>query len=185
MNNDIILALYQRAETVFSFKELALLFPQISALSLKNRLHYAVKVGKLLYLRRGIWAKSPYQIRELACKLYLPSYISLETVLAEQGIIFQVPPKITVVSYLTRELAVNQQTISFRKIKDLVLYNQSGLIRQTGYTIASAERAFLDALFLFKDYHFDHLAPLDWPKVKQLSSIYQSPILNKRLKDYA
>ena len=45
------------------------------------------------------------------------------------------------------------------------------------YWIASPERAYLDMLYLHKDYYFDNLRPLDWNKVAEILPIYQ----NKRM----
>ena len=49
-----------------------------------------------------------------------------------------------------------------------------------GYFIADRERAFLDTVFLYKDFYFDNLRPLNWDKINQLSHIYQSASLEKR-----
>lgn len=184
MAEDFLLELYKKSQTVFSIKEISLIFPQIPYQNLKSRLHYAVSVGKLKKLRKGIYAKENFEPLELANKIYTPSYISLETVLAKEGIIFQKYATIFVVSYLTRRIKVVGQEIFYRKIRDEVLLNNLGVREEGNCFMASRERAFLDAIFLYKDYHFDNLRPLDWEKVKEVSRIYASKTLEKRVAEY-
>ena len=72
-------------------------------------------------------------------------------------------------------------TIQFRKIKIELLYNKEGLEEKDGYFIAGRERAFLDTIFLYKDFYCDNLKPLDWDKISKLSDIFQSQSLEKRI----
>ncbi len=181
---DVVLELYKKTQTVFTLQELFLYFPELNKESLKDRLRYAVKTGKLLRLRKGIYAKVKYNLFELANKLYTPSYISLETVLRQTGIIFQESSTITLVSYLSREIVIDKQKIVYRKIKDEILTNRIGIIEKDNYFIAEKERAFLDSVFLYKDFHFDNLKPLNWQKVFETLSIYNSKVLEKRVKGY-
>lgn len=184
MAKDFLLELYKKPQTVFTTKEISLIFPQIPYQNLKSRLHYAVSVGKLKKLRKGIYAKENFEPLELANKIYTPSYISLETVLAKEGIIFQKYATIFVASYLTRRVKAAGQEIFYRKVKDEVLLNNLGIEEKSNYFVASKERAFLDAIFLYRDYHFDNLRPLDWEKAKEISRIYASKALEKRVAEY-
>jgi hypothetical protein len=184
MQNDIILRLYSLPQTVFTLQELSLLFPAISYTNLKNRIHYFARTGKLRAVRRGLFVKSDYDLYELANKLYTPSYISLETVLQKEGIIFQVYETVSVISYLSRTIWVDGHSIRYHQVKDSVLTETSGLENKNTYFIASKERAFLDAVFLYKNYHFDNLLPLNWDEVERLKGLYYSPALEKRVKNY-
>ena len=184
MENNLVLEIYRLPQTVFTLKEISILFPKISYQSLKDKLSYAVETGKLIKLRKGVYAKNNFNPFELANKIFTPSYISLETVLQKEGIIFQSYETIIVASYLTRRLTIGSIKLSFRKIQDVVLLNHEGIKEVDNYFIASKERAFLDALFLYKNYHFDNLRPLDWESIFQLKKIYQSKILEKRVDDY-
>lgn len=181
---DIIFELYQKNNTVFTFNEICLYFPQIKKQSLKDKLKYAVKKQKILRLRKGIYAKKQYHPFELATKIYKPSYISLETVLKENGIIFQESSLITIVSYISRKIKIDKNIFVFRKIKDEILINKKGITLKNNYFIAEKERAFLDAVFLYKDFYFDNLKPLNWDKVFDFLDIYQSKSLKKRVNDY-
>lgn len=184
MNKDLILTLYSVPHTVFSIKEVSLLLPDIKPNNLRRRLHYFVKVGKLKNPRWGIYVKNEYNALELANKIYTPSYISFETVLFKKGIVFQVYETIFVASYLSRHIIVDNTKIFYRQINMHALLNTSGIEEIAGYFIASAERAFLDAVFLYKNYHFDNLGGLDWEKVFDLVPMYENHAFEKRVKEY-
>lgn len=183
-NKDLILTLYSQPQTVFTLKEISLFFPDIPYPDLKSKVRYFVKVGKLKNLRRGIYAKEGYNPLELANKLYTPSYISFETVLLKEGVVFQYYETIFVASYLSRTLNVDGHNIWYKQIGEPALSNRSGIEEKNNYFIATKERAFLDAVFLYKDYHFDNLGGLDWEKVFELVPIYGSKVLDKRIKNY-
>ncbi len=176
-----ILSLFRSKNTIFTFKDVALLWGETDIYNLKAALHYYVKRGLLYAVRKGIYAKdNNYNQLELATKIYTPSYISLETVLAKEGIIFQHYDAIFAVSYLSRQIRCNGQTFIFKKIKNITLMNQLGLEEKENYYVATKERAFLDAIYLYKNYHFDNLSSLDWNKCRQLLHIYKSKILAKK-----
>lgn len=149
---------------------------------LKSRLNYYVRKGKLLSLRRGIYAKSEtYDRFELATKIYTPSYISLETVLQKESLIFQYYHAISVVSYLSREIVCDNQTYIFRKIKDEILIDLAGIEQKDNYFMASKERALLDTLYLYKNYHFDNLEPVNWDLCFEILPIYRQKELTRRV----
>ena len=79
MEDDLLLQLYSQPQTVFTIDEIAQFFPNIDYKKLKDRLYYFTKVGKLERLYRGVYAKKVYNAYELANKIYIPSYVSLET----------------------------------------------------------------------------------------------------------
>lgn len=166
--------------TVFTFKELALIWDNTGKKAIISAVAYYVKTGGLHRIRKGVYAKDKnYDRWELAARIYSPAYISFETVLAKAGIIFQFYGQIFVASYLTREIVMDGQTYYYRKIKDTILTNPIGIECKENYMLASPERAFLDVLYLNKDYYFDNLDNLDWKKVFEILPIYGG---NKRMK---
>ena len=183
MAKDFILTLYSRPETVFTMRELSLLFPHISYDNIKSKTHYFVSKKKLFRVRNGIYTKESYNPLELS-RLYIPSYISLETVFQTEGMIFQHDTSIHMISYLSRSICIDAHKLIYRKMNERILLNNTGIEERAGYAIATKERAFLDALFLFKDYHFDNLNALDWALVETLAPIYHSAILIKRAHTY-
>jgi len=180
---EMLFKILSDSRSVFTFNEIALLTGETNADKLKQRINYYVRNNKLLNLRRGIYAKEKFNVEEFVCKIYTPSYISLEYVLQQSGIIFQYSEQITLVSYLSRALNWENKTLQYRKIKDAVLISTQGInCLSSGVNMASAERAFLDTLYLYKDYYFDKLNMLSEKKVLELLSIYQSTELTKRVK---
>ena len=179
----MLAAILNKEQTVFSFKELILLDELNNAKFLRQRINYYVRTGKLLNLRRGIYSKLNYKPEELASRIYSPSYISLEYVLRKEGILFQYSDNITCISYLSREISVQQTGISFRKIKNSVLINTLGIKRlKNGINIAIPERAFLDRLYLDGNVYTDFHEKLDKDMIFTLLGIYNSKIMVERVK---
>ena len=157
---------------IFSTKDVALLWGEESSNATCVRLNYYVKAGKLMRVRRGLYTKDKnYNPFELATRIYTPSYISFETVLTRSGINFQYYSNIFVASYISREIKIGEQAFTFVAVKDYVLTNTLGIEHEEGYAIATKERAFLDRLYVSKDYHFDNLDVLNWEKVYQILPI--------------
>ena len=185
MGKTNILKILRSNKSVFTFKDVMLASEETDAGLLKRRINYYVKKGELYHIRRGIYAKDKdYNKLELATKIYTPSYICFETVLASEGIIFQHYEKIFVASYLSREMVCDNKHYSFRKIKDSILTNHSGIENKGNFFISSKERAFLDTVYLNKDYHFDNLSPLDWEKVFEIIQVYKNKKMLMRVKKY-
>ena len=168
--------------SVFTFKDILLATNEAKPLLLKRRLSYYIKKGTLYHIRRGIYAKDKnYDRLELATKIFTPSYVSFETILGQEGIIFQYYSTIFVASYQTKEIVCDGQAYSFKKIKDTILTNNAGIENKGAYWAASKERAFLDMLYLNKDYHFDNLTPLNFDKVLALLPIYNNKRMAKKV----
>ncbi|MCK4337689.1 MAG: hypothetical protein KAX11_07080 [Candidatus Aminicenantes bacterium] len=183
MKKDFILNLYQSKNTVFTINEIALLSGEIERFNLKSKINYYVKKGELRNVRKGIYTKIEYDPFELAAKIFTPSYISLETVLKKEGVIFQTYETIFVVSYLSRKIEVDSHPIQYRRLKEQYLLAQDGIIQKQNYAIATKERAFLDVLYLYGEYYFDNLEVLDKEKIFALLDIFQSETLLKRAKE--
>lgn len=183
--DSLINKLYQSTQTVFSNKDLALIWQEDNAFNLKAKIAYYVKSQALLRLTRGVFAKNEaYDPKELATSIYTPAYISFETVLREAGIVFQHYDSIFVASKWPKQININQHKIIFRKLKNIVLFNATGIINRNHYSIATPERAFLDMIYLFPDYYFDNLKAINWDKCEEMLEIYDNKQLVKRLHQY-
>ncbi|HOW56394.1 MAG TPA: hypothetical protein PKZ12_00215, partial [Smithellaceae bacterium] len=144
-----ISAILKAKKTVFTFKDISLLWGLTDRKSAIAGINYYVSTGDLYRIRRGIYAKDKdYDKIELASRIYTPAYVSFETVLARAGIIFQYYGQIFVASYLTREIIIDGQTYIYRKIKDTVLTDAAGVLNQEGAAVATKERAFLDTIYI-------------------------------------
>ena len=153
----------------------------VNVVSARKRVNYYVQTGNLYSVRRGIYAKDKnYDRFELATKIFTPAYISFETVLGKAGITFQYYSQIFVASYQTKELVADQQKFVFKTLKGSLLTNSAGVENKENYAIAAPERAFLDVVYLSKDYHFDNLSAINWDKVNDILPIYGE---NKAMRD--
>lgn len=171
-------AILRSPKTVFTFNDISLLWGEQSSNSARVRLNYYVRNRDLYRIRRGLYSKDKnYNKTELATRIFTPSYISFETVLAKTGVTFQFYGQIFIASYLTREITIDGQIYTFKKIKNKILTNPMGVENKEESSIATKERAFLDTLYINTDYYFDNLRGLDWDKIRNLVSIYE----NKRM----
>lgn len=186
MKKGFLKALLRSSQTVFTFKDLLLMWEGVDAVTARKRVNYYVKSGDLYAIRRGIYARDAHYDRlELATKILTPAYISFETVLGSAGITFQYYSQIFVASYQSLERTVDGQEIVFKQLKSAILTNSSGVENRETYAIASPERAFLDVIYLTRDYHFDNLSPLNWDKVLELLPVYgESKPMTRRIAEY-
>lgn len=102
----------------------------------------------------------------------------------KEGLIFQYYEKIYIASYLNREITVDQQTYSFRKIKTRVLVNPVGVDHVNETSIATKERALLDTLYVNVDYQFDNIQDINWEVVFKILPIYGNKRLEKNVNHF-
>ena len=177
---DIIFEIYKNSRTIFRIGDIALLIGSEKDSSLRKKLNYYVQRGKLLNPRKGFYAKEGYNPAELACLLYTPTYISLEYVLQQAGVIFQYDSAITNISYLSRETKIDNHSFRYSQMKGEILINTAGIIlNKNNINIAAPERAFLDMLYLDKNFYFDNLHVLNKETIDKLAPIYNSQTLLK------
>jgi hypothetical protein len=176
---DIVYEIYKDSRTVFRINDIAMILNIVDGF-LAQKLNRLVKEGLLLNPRKGIYAKQGYKPEELACLLYTPTYISLNYVLQRSSVVFQFDSAITNISYLTRNVEIDNQRIEYRKIKNGVLFNTAGIVNKNNTNIATPERAFLDTLYLFGDIYFDNINALNYNNIQKLMPIYNS----KRMLNY-
>lgn len=177
--------LLRSPKTVFSTKDAALLWGEEKERIVTSRLIKYVKTGKLIRVRRSIYVKDKnYDRFELATRIYTPSYISFETVLTRAGINFQYYGNIFVATYVARDIEADGNRISFIRMKDYVLSNTAGIEHKDGIAMATKERAFLDRIYVSKDYHFDNLDVLDFDKVFEILPIYHNKRMEKKVLEY-
>ena len=180
-----ISAILKSKKTVFTFKDISILWGLTDRRSAVAGINYYVSTGDLYRIRRGIYAKDKdYDKVELASRIYTPAYVSFETVLARAGMIFQYYSQIFVASYLTREIIIDGQTYVYRKIKDTVLTDAAGVLNQDGTAIATKERALLDTIYINTDYHFDNIGALDWDKVFDILPLYNNKRMAKKVREH-
>lgn len=183
--DNLVAKLYQFPKTILNIKDVALIWGEKNHTNLISKIKYYAKEGLLTRLTRGVYAKNKdYDVKELAASIYTPSYVSFETVLREAGIIFQHYDTVFVASPYAFSKKIGKHQITFRKLKDIVLFNSAGIIVKNNYSIATPERAFLDTIYLFPNYYFDNLESINWKKCDEMVKIYKNKSLAKRLNKY-
>lgn len=170
-------------KTVFTLEDIAILWQEPGTQAVRVRLSYYVRRGKLYRIRKGLYAKDKnYSKLELATRIFTPSYISFETILAREGLIFQFHTQISVASYLTRDIEVDGQVYSFRKIKMPILTHPMGVENKNETSFATRERALLDTLYLRGEYQIDNPNGLDWNKIFDMVPIYHNQRMAGRVR---
>lgn len=173
-------AILKSNKTVFTSKDIAILWGETASPATWVRINYYVHKGELFKVRKGVYAKSRgYNKLELATRIFTPAYVSFETVLAKEGLIFQYYEKVFVASYLTRDLSIDGQVYAYRRVKNPVLINPLGIVHRQETSMATKERAFLDVLYVNFDYQIDNLQGINWEKVFEILPIYSNQRMKK------
>jgi hypothetical protein len=180
-NKTTVSAINNSPDSVFRLTDISMLIGETNFNSINQKLNYYVRNKKILNPRRGIYSKLAYSHEELANKIYTPSYVSLETVLSQNGIIQQADYAITSISYLSRQIKIADKIFSYHKFKGEMLVNPLGIKRINNVNIAIPERAFLDLLYLGKQYDFN-IDTLNKKLIIKLLTIYHSKKLSELVK---
>ena len=137
-------------------------------------LHRLTKSWVLKNIKPGIFVLPNYDIFELASKMKSKSYISFETVLQKNWIIFQdYHNTITLASNNTLTKTAEWFIFKFHKLSDFILTNTIWITNHKNkYMMATKERAICDMIYLYKNIYFDNIAWLNIYKLEELQHIY-------------
>jgi len=180
--------LIQSKKTVFTYKDLEILLWIKNRNTIKSLLARYVSSWIIEKKYQWIYVLPQYNIFEFATKVKKDSYISFETVLKDEWIIFQnYWDKIFLASDKVWSKNIWWYTFEYRKIKDSILHNPLWLIQKWQYAIACPERAVCDRLYLSANYYFDNIEHLNFIKLKEISKIYNKRVIlsiNKLIDDF-
>jgi len=146
---------------IFDLKNISMLFPDFDA----RRLSEWQKKGYISKIINGFYVFSEIEINEsmlmkIANVIYSHSYISFETALSQYGLIPESVYQITSAS--TRKTKIFNTlygSFSYRSISPQLFFGYM-IDPQSGYIIASAEKALLDHLYFRKQ--FDENDLFEW-----------------------
>lgn len=145
----MITKLLQYQKTVFTTEELKKIFWWTKDSSLLIKLSRYKQAGKLLNPQKWIWTLPIFSEEELVCTLFPQSYISLESILYEEGIIFQRYGDSTrVIRKNTRQKEFQNHHYYAYKIKDQIFLNSLGIREENHIRKATPERALCDLIYL-------------------------------------
>jgi len=119
--------------------------------------HRLTKAGILQQVYKGVYvlADQPYDVKKLACQIYYPSYVSLQTALSIYGVINQGTYDVTLVTTRrTKQINVNGVTLRYFRIKPHLFFGYSV---DNSTATAVLEKAILDTLYfvVFGKLHID------------------------------
>jgi|SRR3989339_97099 len=180
---DKIETLLHTKRTVFRIDDLRIFWNESNPDRLKSVVKYYINNNRLISLNKGVYAiTKDFDLYELAQKLIIPSYISLETALQKHGIIFQNINSITSFAQYTKTFLIKEQNYKYHAIKGELLLNPLGIKKESNYLIVCPERAVTDTLYLYGEYFFDNLNMINKDKILEIAKIYNQKILIKRVK---
>lgn len=197
MNWKELLTIAQNAPV---FPSSLLLAGRGSANDVRRQLDRWVKSGRLLQLRRGVYAVAPpYQAEAphpflVANHLRKPSYVSLQSALSHYGMIPEfVPTTTSVTMSRPEELQTPLGHFLFRHVKKSAFfgYAQTEISRGQPVFLASPEKALLDLLYLtpgsdspayLEDLRFEPTDHFDWQALQMNAERIGSCKLKRGLK---
>lgn len=179
-----------------TINDLSLLLSYKDKTSLKVAVSRLIKSGFLIRMAKNVYRlhnRYP-EIEAVATNLYYPSYLSLEKVIGDTGILNQKAYTYTfVTTRKTKKMTIEGQAVEFRQIIPDLFF---GYFDAKGYYLAYPEKAFLDCLYfmslgkgyldfeelnlklLQKKRLFSHLKKYP-SRVKKLFEARARPILNE------
>lgn len=167
-----IIELNRTDRKIYHSNDLALLWKIANKNTLYTTIKRYVQKGVLVPIYKGLYATvpisqlDPMEIGKAIIHRY--TYLSTESVLAQEGIISQITYAHTFVSSISKRVSVGDISFRFRKLKDEYLFNPAGILNRGGNLIATPERAVADMLYYNPKTHFDFSESIDWGKVKEI-----------------
>ena len=159
-------------KNIFSTSDLAVLWDITNKNTLWTTTRRYVQRGSLYRIRTGLYSKLPTNMLnpfEIGCSLAGPfSYVSLETILAQHGVIMQQIDKVTLVGVRRSEHIIDGTSYSIRGMADKFLLNRVGVNDDKMFSVSTIERAVADMYYYSPKYYLDNENPIDWDKVKSI-----------------
>lgn len=186
----MIKQLWQRKkanQTVLTVTEMAQLMGRPADANFWSKVSYYTARGELKRLAKGLYVLGEeYESGQVANRLRQPSYVSLYTVLREEGVIFQPYEAVYSVGKRSETVRIDGIEYRYRKIKDEILYNQAGIRVVRGVIKATIERAILDWIYLDGPQGLDNDREVGVDRLRWLNKrVYRSRRIQKYLEVYA
>ncbi len=165
-------------KSVFTYQDIENILWIENINTIKSYFARWVKLWVFKNIFKWIYVLNNYSKLELANKLKQNSYISFETVLKSEWIIFQdYWNTIFVATDQSIEKNIGKNNFKYLKLKNSILLNPIWVINMWNYMIASKERAICDRLYLSKNYYFDNLENVNFEKLEIISQIYNKRVI--------
>lgn len=169
---------------VFSYADLSNIVASGSAVKNSRVISRLIKGEIILKVQRGFYTTKTFDMWLLASRLAPDCYISMDTVLAKEGIIATVPKySISAVRAAKRNKTIKTQLgeIIFHSIDQSLIFGITTTNR--GINVATAEKAYLDLLYFYqkgKRFVIDPLKEINTSKlnkkvIKKYLTRYRNP----------
>lgn len=171
---DKLNVLLKQNKKTFHSSDLALLWDITNKNTLKKTLKRFVDRGVLKRIHKGFYSTTDvsnidkYDLGFSYLNNYC--YVSLETILAREGVIFQDVKYITFVGLRSSKFNIGGVKYSSRQLKDEFLNNTAGIKKVGDHFEAELERAVADILYYNPRYHFDNKDMVDFNKVREIQT---------------
>ena len=172
--------LIKSKKSVFSINDIKIILNTNNSNTIRNYLTRQKHKWLLKNIWYWLWTLEDKEINtfELACKLKKISYISFETVLKKEWVIFQYYwDNIFLASNNSIKKKTIKKNFNFIKLKNSILLNPIWIIHKWTYQIASVERAICDRLYITKWYYFDNISQINFEKLEKISQIYNKRVI--------
>ena len=153
-------ALLKQNRQIFSTNDLAILWQIVNRNTLRTTIKRYLANQTLFSIRRGLYSVVP--LNKLDPKLLGTSYVngfcyvSLQTVLAENGLINQQPRAITLIGARSQTFSLAGNEYICKKMKPLYLQNLEGISLDEDYPQATLARAIADIWYYNSRFYLDH-----------------------------
>lgn len=170
--NNKIQALLEDSRDLYHTQDLAVLWGIDNPNTLYTTIKRYSKKGVLNKIYKGFYSTKPIKdidpVKLGLSALHRFGYLSTESVLVDEGIIFQDIKYITLVSDISKKFSIAGYDFKVRQLKDKFLFNEIGIERKDDKRVSSLERAVADILYFNPDYYFDAESRIDWEKVEKI-----------------
>lgn len=164
--------LLKQDKKLFHTNDLALLWQIKIPNTLYTTIKRYVQKGVLARIHKGFYSVLPIEkldpVEVGIGYLHSFAYLSTESVLVENGVIFQASDYITLVSSVSKKFTIGSCSYLVRKMKDEFLYQTMGLTKKGSIKAATLERAVADMLYFNPNFHFDNREMINWQKVLEI-----------------
>ncbi len=134
---------------VFSYADVANVIAAGSPLNNARALRRLVNEGILFHVQRGIYVTTGCDLWVLASRISAQSYISMDSVLAANGLCGTVPARSVSAVHLLRNRTVETPdgSLHFHALAKKLFFGTSML--SSGVCVADSEKAFIDLLYYY------------------------------------
>lgn len=164
-----LMSVAKELDGVFTLSDFRILYPEDSAATRFRKLEELIDAGELVRIKRGIYARPDADLRRASQRIAPESYLSLGTVLADEGLIGSIPGRRVwaVVNGRPRRYLCPLGAVEHVSLAPAL---QFAWDVKEGLRIAVPEKAWLDALYLSykgRKLSFDPVEDVDWSRLDQ------------------